>query len=205
MAFDKYKDGAWQEPDDTVKRYADGAWQEAESAKRYISGAWTEVWEAIKYMSQMNNTLPSGSIVGAVTGGDSDREGWAIWFFEGDNDGGSVTYFLDGEFVNPSISFDYDGFFSFTPNGTLTYSSVGKLEVYTRTADGTESYTIADNSVEKVEGVDSFSTTLNGTFNRVGFRFTFTNWNVSADMTPQYLFNIWNIVIDGKDCLPSKE
>lgn len=203
--FDKYSNGAWQEPEDTVRKHADGAWQEAESAKRYISGAWTEVWEAIKYMSPMNNTLPSGTIVGAVTGAASDREGWAIWFFEGDNDGGSVTYYLDGEFVNPTISFDYDGFFSFTPSGSLTYASVGKLEVYTRTTSNAESYSTAVGGIQVVDGEKNYSTTLSGTFNRVGIRFTFNNWNVSADMNPQYMLNLWNILIDGDKALPSKE
>jgi hypothetical protein len=55
------------------------------------------------------------------------------------------------------------------------------------------------------EGIKSYSTEITGAFDRVGFRFTFQNWQVSADMSPQYLFNIWNILIDGKESIPADE
>ena len=199
--FDKYSNGAWQEPEDTVRKNVNGAWEECEFARRVISGAWENVWEAIKYMSQQNNTLPSGATVGYVTGGSTDK-GWGIWYFGGDTGSGSVTYYLDGSFVNPSISFDYDGFFVFFPNGNFNYATVGKLELYTRTTSGAESYTSAVNTINVQEGYENYSTTLNGNFNRVGFRFTFQNWNVQDSYSPQYMFNIYNILIDGKDCLP---
>lgn len=62
MAFNKYKDGAWQEPESGVKRYADGAWTDCESAKRYKDGAWTEVWSGdtnIYYVK--NGALANGA------------------------------------------------------------------------------------------------------------------------------------------------
>ena len=204
--FDKYKNGAWQEPENTVQRNASGAWTECEFARREISGAWENVWEAIQYMSELNYSLPSGSIVGYISSTSADKEGWAIWYFEsGDTDGGSVTYYIDGEFTNPSISFDYDGFFGYMNNGTQSYSSVGSLDIYTRSTGGAENYTKTLDTIRVTEGYESYSTTLNGIFNRVGFRFKFQNWNVSTNMSPQYLFNIYNILIDGKDCIPAKE
>jgi len=205
--FDKNSNGAWQEPEDTVRKYELGAWEECEFARRVISGAWENVWEAIRYMSQMNNTLKSGTIVGYVQGTSSGKnDGWGIWYFESGNTGsGSVTYYLDGDFTNPTISFDYDGFFSSLIGGEFRYASVGSLEVYTRTTSGSESYASAVSSINVPDGHQNYSTTLNGTFNRVGFRFKFQNWNVGSDMSPQYLFNIYNILIDGKDCIPSKE
>lgn len=48
MAFDKYKDGAWTEPETIVGKNESGAWEECESAKRVIDGAWAEVWSASK-------------------------------------------------------------------------------------------------------------------------------------------------------------
>ena len=201
--FNKYKNGAWEEPENTVKRYASGAWEECEFANRHKNGAWEAVWEAIQYMTELNNTLPSGAIVGAVTG--SDGKGWGIWYFDGNTGSGAVTYYLDGEFTNPSISFDYDGFFCYTPSGSMTYATVGKVDIYTRNTSGTENYTSAVSSINVRDGYESYSGTLNGTYNRVGFRFTFNNWSVGADMNPQYLFNIYNILINGKDCLPAKE
>ena len=101
-----------------------------------------------------------------------------------------------------TISFDYDGWFGYTPSGNYIQSQVGKLEVYTRSTSGAESYIVTDSTVKVTEGTESYSTTLNGNFNRVGFRFTFQNWNVQDSYSPQYMFNIYNILIDGKDCLP---
>lgn len=202
--FKSYKNDAWEDPE-INRRYEADAWTDCEFAKRYISDAWEEVWTAVKWMKALSDTLPSGVTAGHVKGAPSDKDGWAIWFFEGDNDSGSATYYLDGEFTNPTISFDYDGFFSFTPNGQLTYASSGKLELYTRTTSGTESYTTAVGSIQVVEGTENYSTTLSGTFDRVGIRFTFTNWTVDASMSPQYLLNLWNILIDGKFCLPGDD
>lgn len=51
MAFDKYKNGAWQEPEDSVRRYEKGAWVDCDTAKRYKNGAWEEVWSNAKRMS----------------------------------------------------------------------------------------------------------------------------------------------------------
>lgn len=183
----------------------DGARQEVAAVEKYVDGAWQEVWCAVKQMLELANTLPSGVIAGKVTGAASDREGWAIWFFDGDTGGGSVTYYLDGEFNNPTISFDYDGFFSFIPSSDRTYTTVGKIDLYTRGTDGTEKYTAAVGSICVQEGTESYSTEINGTFDRVGFRFTFQNWQVSADKEPQYMFNIWNILIDGKESIPAEE
>ena len=46
MAFDKYKAGAWTEPETIVGKNISGAWEDCESAKRVISGAWAEIWSA---------------------------------------------------------------------------------------------------------------------------------------------------------------
>lgn len=183
----------------------DGARREVAAVEKCVDGAWKEIWSAVKYMKELANTLPSGVTVGYVTGSASDRQGWAIWYFDGNTGSGSVTYYLDGEFVNPTVSFDYDGFFAYTPSGTQTYATVGKIDLYTRTTSGAESYTAAVSAVNVTEGQESFSTTLSGTFDRVGIRFTFNNWNVNSSMSPQYLFNIWNILINGKESIPAEE
>ncbi|MGN0506629.1 MAG: hypothetical protein ACI4FZ_08715 [Lachnospiraceae bacterium] len=61
MAFNKYANGAWEEPDG-VKRYTDGAWQDCESAKRYVDGAWEEVWSAGYYFLK-NGVLMNGASI----------------------------------------------------------------------------------------------------------------------------------------------
>lgn len=204
--FKSYKSDAWEDPE-INRRYEADAWTDCEFAKRYISDAWEEVWTAIKWMKVINDTLISGTIAGHITNTSDGQEGWGIWYFDGgDNGGGSATYYVEGDFTNPSISFDYDGFFGYTPGGTYTQAQVGKIDVYTRTTSGTESYTSAVSAVKVPDGYESYSTTLSGNFDRVGFRFTFMNWGSGTDSYgPQYLFNIYNILIDGKRSLPGED
>ena len=61
MAFDKYKNGAWQEPEEAVRRYENGAWVDCENAKRYISGAWEEVWASFKKTYFVENGVVGNS------------------------------------------------------------------------------------------------------------------------------------------------
>ena len=68
MAFNKYKNGAWQEPEDSVRRYENGAWTDCDSAKRYTNGAWTEVWSnGIYYIKK-----------GVLQSGVSTTAGWFV-------------------------------------------------------------------------------------------------------------------------------
>lgn len=62
--FDKYYNGAWQEPDDTVRKNSNGAWEECEFARRVISGAWEDVWtNAVRFLK--NGVLLNGATLGA--------------------------------------------------------------------------------------------------------------------------------------------
>ena len=100
----RYENGAEVEIE-SAYRFEDGAEQEAEAVYKYKDGAEEAVWEAIQRMSQMNNTLPSGTVAGYLQ---SDTyNGWAIVYFGGNSGGGSVTYYLEGDFTNPTISFEY--------------------------------------------------------------------------------------------------
>lgn len=207
MAMRTYVSNAWEDIED-LPVAVNGARESADCARIYKNNAWEDVWNSIIDMIQLNNTLPSGAIVGRVQGSASDSDGWAIWYFEnGNTGGGSVTYYIEGDFVNPTISFDYDGFFSYMPNGNMQYASVGKLDIYTRdtSAYNREVYEPVISGINVQEGEEHFEKTISGSYNRIGFRFTFNNWNVSSSYGPQYLFNIWNILIDGKECLPSEE
>ena len=60
MAFDKYKNAAWQEPEEGVRRYDASAWTNCEAAKRYKNSAWEEVWSDIKIMTLESNTISGG-------------------------------------------------------------------------------------------------------------------------------------------------
>lgn len=73
MAFNKYKNGAWQEPEDSVRRYENGAWTECESAKSYKSSAWEEVWTAFKRMYLVENGIATNGF-GLYTGWNYDAD-----------------------------------------------------------------------------------------------------------------------------------
>lgn len=203
--FTTYKSGAEQEAE-IVTRYEAGAEVEAEGVYTVKNGAEEEVWSAIKWMKELNNTLKV-----AETGyGYASWHDCTLWFVSGfdKNDGGTVTYYLEGDFTNPTLSFEYDGFYNYTTSsGTDRFASAGKIERYTRTKDGTESYYTIIPSVDTSENdADPFSQQLQGEYDRIGIRIDLASWSGgdSGDYL-SYDISFWNFRIDGKECLPSAD
>lgn len=184
MAFDKCKNGAWQEPEELVKRYdnANGYWVDCEEARKHKDGAWTEVWANIKWLSLLSNTITTGDCY-------LDNNGLEIilykimGYFNGwygtISGSGKMILYLDGEWTNPTISFDYyGGFVHKTSESTTIWQcvSAGKVSLYSRTTSGTVTTKDAvtrvgktqqqEGYVESEEG--SYEGTLTGTFNRLG-------------------------------------
>lgn len=174
MAFDKYANGAWQEPDDTVKRYTDGAWQECESAKRYISGAWEEIWSSLKFTGSKHTTTTG-------FGGLSTD----CLFYFAEQDGGYVEVWAEDEFINPTVTASMDGYcYVFAQD---RYISTGQFSFF---ADSTYSTAESVNTQEPITKTHTFS----GTFSKVGFRINFSNWQVDSSST----FSLYEFTIDGK-------
>ena len=174
--FDKYANGAWQEPENTVQRYADGAWQEAESAKRYISGAWEEIWSALKFTGSTHTTTTG---FGGLSSDDS-------LFYFAEQDGGYVEVWTEGEFVNPTVTATIDGYCWVTAQSQAI--STGTFGFF---ADSTYSAVESVNTEEPITKTFTFD----GTFSKVGFRIHFSNWQVDSSST----FSLYEFTIDGRN------
>lgn len=176
--FDKNYNGAWQEPEDTVRKYSNGAWEEAESAKRYISGAWEEIWSSLKFTGSKHTTTTG-------FGGLSNDSGGECLFYLATQDGGYVEVWADGEFVNPTVTATIDGYcWVFDQNRAI---STGQFSFF---ADSTYSTAEGVNAEEPITKTHSFS----GTFSKVGFRINFSNWQVESNST----FTLHEFTINGK-------
>ena len=178
MAFDKYKNGAWQEAE-TAKRYANGAWQECDSAKRYISGAWQEIWSALKFTGSTHTTKTGfGGLSNSSTSGE-------CLFYMVEQDSGYVEVWVDGEFVNPTVTATIDGYcYAFAQD---RYAPTGNFSFL---AGSTYVDTGSVNTEEPITRTHTFS----GTFSKVGFRIKFTNWQVESSST----FSLYEFTINGR-------
>jgi len=159
----------------------------------------------MKWMKELANTLT----VAEAAYGFSSSHDYQLWSVSGDeNDGGVVTYYLEGDFTNPTFSFEYDGWYNYeTASGSDRYVSAGKIDRYLRTKSGTESYYEIVSSVNTVDtDTQSYSSQIQGEYDRVGIRIDLASWS-GAD-SGKYLFydiSFWNLRIDGKECLPSAD
>lgn len=202
MSIKKYVNEAWEDCE-SMKRYESGAWQDCDSVKKYQDGAWVEIWTAVQFMKQLANTTTADSI-GYVTTSSRKNQGWSI--FASTNQSGYVTYYLEGEFTNPTISCDYDGvYYGTLSSGSQKYASAGTLSLYTRTTSGTASYTTISSTLGNSSGdtEGTYSTTLSGSYDRIGYRGKLSNWNLNTPI--MYWIDIWDFMIDGKLCLPGED
>ena len=209
MAFYKYKDGANMEPEEGVKRYdaANGYWVEAEAAKRKKDGAWQEVWANIRWLTLLSNNVTVGKCY-------IEDEGMTLHFikdmayisgkYEGSVSGGGIMeLYLDGNWTNPEITFDYSGGFFFVSSGEYRSASAGEISIYNRTTDGVVAKTEVVPNVGETEVGDAAGTVegryegvLEGTFNRLGLSIYVSGYNGYYDFA-YVLLVISNFKING--------
>jgi hypothetical protein len=195
--FTTYKNGAEQEAE-TVTRYELGAEVEADGVYTVKNGAEEEVWSAIKVLKELSNTFDNGALY-------IQESGLKFWYtkdedyFDGKQYGdisgsGDITFYFEGEWTNPTISFDYEGggVRSNASMSTWYTMNAGDISIYSRTTSGTETTTeVVSNVGTSLSGADidislekgSYSTTLTGTFNRLGISIHVTGYN---SVTPFY-------------------
>lgn len=189
---------------EVVARRENGAEIEAEAVYTRKNGAEEEVWSAIKWLEELAYSLSSNVDCGYATMG-----GGTVWSMTSYGEGsasGSVTYYLEGDFSNPHITFGYDGMFIATlSSGKEQYAKACNIEIYSRTKSGTTDYKTAcsvGNSSGPTDG--TYETTLSGEYDRIGIRITMQSWGDSFEYQI-YDINISQIRIDGKECLPSAD
>lgn len=187
MAFDKYKNGAWMEPEDSVKRYSNGAWVDCESVKKYKDGAWTEVWANKKIMTETSNEITKGILTIADNGLTFNffkfKDYYNGTWYGSQEGGGNITFVLDGLWNNPTFTFDWTGGFIYKVTQSATTwnrVSAGEILIGLRSAGSTRPITF-QNAVNTVGSTVSESTsvtdesgscrkTINGTFDQIGLR-----------------------------------
>lgn len=197
MAFDKYKNGAWMEPESGVRKYEASAWVDCDFARRYKSNAWEDVWTNAKVLPMISRTTKTGCFYA--------NEHWDgdCWFMAVD-DAGYVLLAIDGTFTNPTISFVYEGGLSYTlADGTIRYLAAGYVRAYGITSGGSvnESNYVNVGSASGSSDYEYAEFTLSGTYQRIGIKIQARNWNVSPDpqgfACPATIF-VGQITLDGQ-------
>lgn len=182
MAIKDKVNEAWQEIE-TLNVPVNSAYQEADHANALVDGAWQEVWSCIKFLTELSNTFDNGLL--------DVRDGgltvfYTKWedYYDGEQDGdiggsGDITFYLEGNWTNPTIRFDYEGGGSRSNAAMTTWYTfpAGDISIYTRTTDGTENTKeVVTNLGTSESGADidtsnekgSYSGVLTGTFDRIG-------------------------------------
>lgn len=186
MAYDIYKGGAWQPPDN-VKKYEAGAWKDAEAVHRYKDGAWQEVWSAELVFRLIANTITTGG-----GGGSSWEAGYT--FLTTETDGGTATFAVEKEFTNPTLSFVYELFCNY--DGNMVPG--GSIYAYGVKSDGTEDVVeVVSSKLAETEESATYTFT-GGAYSKVGFRFKYANWGDISPVT--YVGTVSQVMIDGKKC-----
>lgn len=201
--LNKPVNSAWEEID-TINKPVNGAWQECEEVCKPVSNAWQVIWTRIKWMKQLATTFKYAEA--GYAGSSGDNRGWSIYCDR--NDGGYVTYYLEGDFSKPTISFQYEGWCNYeTTSGADKYASAGSIELYTRTKSGTEQYTTVDSSVNTSNSDKlSYRTTLTSDYDRIGYKIDLNAWSgADSGSYCDYDIIIWNFHIGTKECLPSED
>lgn len=211
--FDIYKNSAWQSPDN-VQRPESGARRNADSAKRYKEGAWQELWADVKFMIKKSDDITTGLLQIENDGlsfnyfkfATKNMNGSIIGTLSG---GGTIVFYVEGEWVNPTINFEWEGGFIYYANNE-TYQirvSAGDISIYTRTPSGTESTQMAVQTAGSTlngEGLGyvgtetgAYNGTIPGTFDRIGLSIRVAGYS-GNDMTGSSTLNIANLLVDGR-------
>ena len=191
--FTRLENGAEVEME-VVTFVENGAEVEAEGVGAVKDGAEEEVWASLKKLDLINSTMASGSVTSPSAWGEETN-------ISPNNGGGLVAYTTKGNWNNPTVEFEFDGFYAYeNSSGNILTASAGHLYAYGVRSDGT---------VDKIGGVtvdtydsgeaQTFSQTFSaGDYVEVGFQFTSATYgSIDADKFRMQHVNIRNILIDG--------
>lgn len=153
-----------------------GVRSEAQAVRIYNGSAWVDVWSSMKLMTLLSNSITKGTLVVYDTGAFqySKLLSSGVGTMAG---GGTMIFYLDGEWVNPTITFNYTGGVLYEKS-TNVYSTTtaGTISIYHRVKGATSAGTTVALSRMGVDytGSDfeyesgSVSKTLTGTYDRLG-------------------------------------
>ena len=167
-----------------VEKPINGAVEQANGVYAVKNGAEEDVWANARILTLLSNSVTYGICNVSEDGLTFDffkhMDYWDGAFFGSMSGAGTIVLYLDGQWTNPKIEFDWSGGFtrsnSEDSSGSWFGASAGSISLYHRNASGTTNTTevvptigwvgTSTEGIEKDSG--SYSGTLNGTFNRLG-------------------------------------
>ncbi len=162
-----------------------GTRSSAQAVRIHNGSSWVDVWSSIKIMALLSNTITVGSLYTYSDGGmqySKFRQN-GVGTLSGT---GTLICYLDGEWTNPTISFDYFGGAMYdSSNNVMNMRSAGTISAYHRIKGSTNAGTTTilssigvsqtSNDVNYESG--TASKTLSGTFDRIGLQITINSYS----------------------------
>jgi len=163
-----------------------GVRPEAQAVRIYRNGSWVDVWSNMKITTLLSNTITKGQLY-VYTDSFSYHKSQASGTGSSAG-GGTMIFYVDGEWTNPTITFDFTGGFLYeSPEYVWHVTTAGSISIYHRAKGATTAGTTTALSRMGIDytGNDfdyesgSVSKTLSGTFDRLGLSITALSYNNS--------------------------
>ena len=174
-----------------------GVRSEAQAIRIYNGSAWVDAWTNIKIMTVLSN-----SITGGFSDLTTDKRRLALYQYQkGIAGGGTVIVYLDGEWTNPIITFDWTGGTTYSLSGTLYSVPAGSISLYHRVKGASSAGTtqVVSSVGDVTTGSNgtksgSYSGTLTGTYDRIGLSIYLSSYAGAFDNPfMQLVVNNFNI------------
>ena len=186
MAVKVYKNNTWVDVQGVKCPTVNGVRSDAQAVRVYRGGAWVDVWTSMKMMTLLSNSISKGTLYVYDDGGIQ----FAKSMMSGTGSiagGGTMVFYLDGEWVNPTITFDYAGNYMYeVSNGNYVAGSAGSISIYHRVKGATSAGTTTvlskvGTDISINDGVErgTASKTLSGTYDRLGISITIPSYSGS--------------------------
>ena len=163
-----------------------GVRPEAQAVRIHNGRAWIDVWTSLRLMTLLSNNITKGTLY-VQTNGEMQ---YAKTMASGTGTmtgGGTMVFYLDGEWTNPTVTFDYEGAMLYEASSNVyATTSAGSISLYHRVKGGsTGTTTVLSNLGKEYQGDDfnfemgSASKILSGTYDRLGISITIKSFSAS--------------------------
>ena len=158
---------------------------EAQAVRIHNGTTWCDVWTNIKIMTLLSNDITKGFSSISEDGRELSLYKMTDGVYGEMGGAGTVVVYLDGEWTNPAIAFDWRGTFQYLKSGTWYSLPSGTISLYHRKKGSTSAGTTSAVSSmgTSVTGSDtkmftgSYSGTLSGTYDRIGLSITMSGFS----------------------------
>lgn len=163
-----------------------GVRSEAQAVRIHNGSTWVDVWNSITYMSLISNSITKGML--SINSADaiqfSKTAGGSMSTMAG---GGTLVFSAEGEWVNPTITFNYEGGLLYeVSSGTYATTTAGSISLYHRVKGSSSASTTAVVPKVGTDAINNFyldvgtvNKTLSGTYDRLGLSITIPAYNGS--------------------------